>query len=425
VNDPQTVKNREFQVEEPRQRRWLGITWPCFAVCQWNALALLTLVNLLSYFDRTVIFPMFPFLQDEFQISDFRLGLLGSVFMIVHSLALIPFGYWADRASKQKIMAGGVLVWSAATLLSGALSTVKGLLAARALVGVGQSAFAPAGTAMISDCFPASFRARVQAIFNLGMLVGGVLGLASGGLLAQRFGWRYAFVLAALPGFLLVIPIYRLRVPIASSPESPAVWDLLKNPAYVMVLVGGTFAVFAAAAFATWGAVFGTRYHGLSITQMSVWMAALVLTGSLAGVLFGGYVGDRLQAQWPGGRALTIGVSLLLGTPFLLVAVTTDSQSKFLVCIFLATFWLTCYHGPATAVIHDLTPPHAHSFAFALYLFVTHLAGDSTAPALIGLVADHRDLRLGMLTAVAATFLAALCFLLVTILIRRRANKGV
>jgi predicted MFS family arabinose efflux permease len=273
---------------------------------------------------------------------------------------------------------------------------------------------------MVSDCFPANFRARVQAMFNLGMLVGGVLGLASGGLLAQRFGWRYAFVLAALPGFLLVIPIYRLRGPIASSPASPAVWNLLKNPAYVMVLVGGTFAVFAAAAFATWGAVFGTRYHGLSITQMSVWLAALVLTGSLAGVLFGGYVGDRLQAQWPGGRALTIGVSLLLGTPFLLVAITSNSQPTFLVCIFLATFWLTCYHGPATAVIHDLTPPHAHSFAFALYLFVTHLAGDTTAPALIGLVADRRGLRLGMLAAVAATFLSALCFLVVTALIRKR-----
>jgi MFS transporter, Spinster family, sphingosine-1-phosphate transporter len=414
---------RDFQVEEPRQRRWLGITWPCFAACQWNALVLLTLLNLLCYFDRTVIFPMFPFLHEEFQISDFRLGLLGSVFMIVHSLTLIPFGYWADRASKQKIMAGGVLVWSAATLLSGALPTVKGLLAARSLVGVGQGAFAPAGTAMVSDCFPASFRARVQAVFNLGMLVGGVLGLASGGLLAQRFGWRYAFVLSALPGFLLVIPTYRLRVPITSSPESPSVWDLLKNPAYMMVLLGGTFAVFAAAAFTTWGAVFGTRYHGFSITRMSVWLAVLVLTGSLAGVLLGGSVGDWLQARWSGGRALIIGASLLLGTPFLLVAVMTDSQPTFLVCIFLATFWLTCYHGPATAVIHDLTPPHAHSFAFALYLFVIHVAGDSTAPALIGIVADQRNLRLGMLVAVAATFLAALCFLVVTYLIRKRAFK--
>ncbi len=417
------MENREFQVEEPGQRRWLGTTWPCFAACQWKALVLLTLLNLLCYFDRTVIFPMFPFLHEEFQISDFRLGLLGSVFMIVHSLTLIPFGYLADRASKRKIMASGVLVWSAATLLSGALLTVKGLLAARALVGVGQSAFVPAGTAMVSDSFPASFRARVQAIFNLGMLVGGVLGLAMGGLLAQRFGWRYAFVLAALPGFLLVIPINRLRVPVAASPEAPAVWDLLKNPAYMMVLLGGTFAVFAAAAFTTWGAVFGTRYHGLSIVQMSAWLAVLVLTGSLAGVLLGGAVGDWLHARWPGGRALTIGVSLLLATPFLLVAVTTNSQSKFLVCVFLSTFWLTCHHGPATAVIHDLTPSRAHSFAFALFLFVTHVAGDTTAPALIGLVADHRGLRLGMLAAVAATFLAALCFMVVTYLIRKRTTK--
>lgn len=84
---------------------------------------------------------------------------------------------------------------------------------------------------------------------------------------------------------------------------------------------------------------------------------------------------------------------------------------------------MTCYHGPATAVIHDLTPVRAHSFAFALYLFVIHLLGDTIAPALVGRVSDVSELQDGLLLGVAPNLLAGLSFVLVTWLIRRRALR--
>jgi sugar phosphate permease len=110
----------------------------------------------------------------------------------------------------------------------------------------------------------------------------------------------------------------------------------------------------------------------------------------------------------------------MLGTPFLYAAVTTDSLAIFFLCLFVASFLLTCYHGPATAVIHDLTPERARGFAFALYLFVIHLFGDTMAPALVGRVSDVSELSHGLLVGVAANLVAALCFLLVALLIRGR-----
>lgn len=414
------------EIKEQNQvgfRRW-GFEWPDFAPWQWKLLIVLTLINLLNYFDRLIIVPMFPFLKDEFQVSDFKLGLLASVFILVHSLSVLPFGYWADRGPKQKIMAAGVLFWSAATSLSGVAATFRALLVARALVGVGEGAYAPAGTAMISDCFPQSFRARVQGVFNLGMLLGGVLGLAVGGVLSQWVGWRLAFFLVGLPGFVLAISIYRLRVSVPSpGEETPAIWSLLKIPAYLVVLAGGMFVVFSSAAFITWGQVFGMRYHGLSVAAASAWIGLLVLLGSLGGVMMGGYIADRLQARWPWGRALTIGATLLVGTPFLFLAVTTDSRIVFFFCLFTGSFLLTCYHGPATAVIHDLTPVRAHGFAFALYLFIIHLLGDTMAPALVGRVSDIFDLRRGLLVGVPTNFVAAMCFFLVAHLIRQKARQ--
>ncbi len=418
------LAEKETEQPRPSTNRRSGLDWPPFAAWQWKILGVLTLINLLNYFDRLVVIPMFPFLKAEFGVSDFRLGLLASVFILVNSLAVLPFGLWADRGSRQKIMAFGVLFWSLATLLSGVANRFRALLWARALVGVGEGAYAPAGTAMISDCFPRSFRARVQSIFNLGMLAGGVLGLAVGGMLSQWIGWRWAFFVVGLPGLILAAVTYRLRVPIPAPMEkAPAAWALLKIPPYLVVMLGGMFVVFSGATFITWGPAFGMRYHHLSVARASAWLGFLVLLGSLAGVLLGGAIADRLQARWPWGRAFTIAGSLLLGTPFLLWAVMTDSLFVFLSCLLISSFFLTCYHGPATAVIHDLTPERAHGFAFALYLFVIHFFGDTMAPAVVGRVSDISELRHGLQIGVAANFVAALCFLVVTALICLRPAR--
>ncbi len=415
----------ETKTEWEASFRRLGLEWPRFAAWQWKALVLLTVINLLNYFDRLIVIPMFPFLKEDFGVSDFRLGLLASVLILVHSLAVLPFGFWADRGPRQKIMAYGVFFWSAATILSGLTTTFRSLLAARAMVGVGEGAYAPAGTAMISCCFPPGFRARVQSVFNLGMLVGGVLGLAAGGILSQWIGWRWAFFLVGLPGLVLGVSIYRMRAHVSLPAESPPpIWSLLKIPAYLMVIAGGMFVVFAGTAFITWGPVFAGRYHNLSVAKASTWMGLLVLIGSIGGVLVGGYIADRLQAHWAWGRATTIGSTLLLGTPFLYIAVTTDELLFFFLSLFVASFFLTCYHGPATAVIHDLTPERAHGFAFALYLFVIHLFGDTMAPALVGRVSDISELRRGLLLGVGANLVSALCFLVIAWLIRRCARSA-
>jgi len=405
--------------------RWLGLEWPRFSGWQWKVLIILTLINFLNYFDRLIVFPMFPLLKEEFGVTDFRLGLLGSVFIIVHSLAVLPFGYWSDRGSRQKIMAFGVALWSAATALSGLSATFRMVLFGRALVGVGEGAYSPAGTAMISDSFPRSFRARVQGVFNMGMLMGGVFGLAAGGLLSQWLGWRYAFFLVGLPGFILALSIGRMKIPVTLPAEKPpSVLSLFKIPAYLMVMAGGMFVVFSSTALITWGPTFANRYHNLNVAQASSWMGGLVLVGSVGGVLVGSYAADTLQTRWVYGRALTIGVTLLLGTPFLFIAVNTDSLPIFLACLFVGSFLLTCYHGPATAVIHDLTPPRAHSFAFALYAFVIHLFGDAVAPVLVGKVSDVSELRHGLQIGVGANAISAVCFLLVAWLIARRPRNG-
>ena len=96
-----------------------------------SLLAILVLVNVMNYVDRQIIFPLYPILGEEFQLSDFQLGLLGTVLMVVHAGASLPFGWLADRWSRKKIISFAVLFWSGATMLTGLAHSFRTLLLAR------------------------------------------------------------------------------------------------------------------------------------------------------------------------------------------------------------------------------------------------------------------------------------------------------
>src|SRR5438876_10891957 len=104
-------------------------------------LFILSLINFFNYFDRQVIFPLFEFLKKDFSLSDFELGLLGTVFMVVHSVASVPLGILADWWIRKNIISIGVIIWSLATFLSGLVQNFHQLLFARSTVGIVEAAY--------------------------------------------------------------------------------------------------------------------------------------------------------------------------------------------------------------------------------------------------------------------------------------------
>ena len=182
-------------------------------------LALMVAINGLNYMDRWVGSAVAPLIQAEFDLSDFSLGLLGSAFTLVYTLAVLPFGLWADRGTRRAVIGTGVAVWSAATLLTGLTANFAQLFATRAVLGVGEASYFPAGTSLLGDYFPRHLRGRAIAIWSCGSAVGIALGFAGGGLLATRVGWRPVFFASAVPGLLLAALAFRLREPLRGSAE--------------------------------------------------------------------------------------------------------------------------------------------------------------------------------------------------------------
>lgn len=387
---------------------------------QWQVLAILTLINFVNYIDRSVIFPLFSPIKAEFLLSDFQLGLLGTVFTVVNSLATFPCGILADRLARTKVITYGILFWSGATFLSGLAPSFRGLLLSRSLVGVGESAYTPASASIISSVFPQQLRARMQGIFHMGMFAGGTVGLALGGIFAEWVGWRRAFFLVGVPGLLLAMLIFTLREPGREKVhEYVPVKLLLRVPAFVFVLVSGTLITFAGSSFVVWGTEFVVRYKGFSLRQAGFSLGALLLIAGILGVTAGGLVADQLQRRWAWGRVLTVALAFLVSAPLLFLALHAGDKRVFLAAFFGAGFFMSWYHGPVTAIIHDLVPPRAHGTALGLYMFVVHFLGEAFAPAVIGKIADVRSLLAGLQIATVASLAGALAFFLVLYFIVR------
>jgi MFS family permease len=181
------------------------------------ALGLLALTNLLSFINRNVIFGLFDPIKADLAISDTQLGWLASAYVLIFSLAALPFGIVSDLRSRRAVITLGVVLWSAFTLASGFAVGFTQLLLCRALVGMGAAAFSAAAQSLIADYFPLRGRAVALGILAAGNTLGGVLGIWLGGRLEVVYGWRTALIAVSLPGFVLALLTARMQDPGRSS----------------------------------------------------------------------------------------------------------------------------------------------------------------------------------------------------------------
>ncbi len=390
---------------------------------QRTMLIVLSLINFFNYLDRNVIFPLFHLIKVEFHVNDFQLGLLGTLFLLVHSLASVPLGVLADRYSRKVIIASGVFFWSIASFFTGLVSSFRGLLTARSLVGIGEASYAPAATSMISDNFSQNIRSQAQGIYNVGLFIGGTLGAIIGGLIAYYFSsWRLAFFIVSVPGIILAFLTLRLHDVRRHTPQfSFDMIGLFKNAAYIWMLVSGTLISFSAGGMITWGVEFITRYHGYNLRDASVVLGLLLMLAGVLGILIGGYLADVLHRMFVWGRSLLISLSLIIGAPFMFLGFYVTSHGfLFLLYFFIGIVLTSFYYGPAIVVMHDVVPRHLRSTAYAIYLLVIHLLGDTIAPALIGRISDMSNLRLGLEVCALAILLGGFAFVPICFLIRKK-----
>ncbi|GAC1617495.1 MAG: MFS transporter [Candidatus Acidiferrum sp.] len=386
---------------------------------QLRLLAVLALINLVNFAARQVAIPLIPLLRESLHPTDAQLGLLQTLLLAVLAIASFPFGFFADRFSRKTIIALGIAFWSVATFAGGFAQSFLFFLIARAFVGLGEAAYAPAAQSMISGAFPQERRAFAQSIFASGMLLGGASGQVIGGIIGPHYGWQTALFVVALLGILPGLALLGVQEP----PRGPRcevvpVPRLLCVPAFLAMIVAGTCITFATVSFLTWGIDFAHSYKDFSLREASVSLSIIAVASLVLGVLTGGWIADQLQKRFPFGRIVAIAAAFLLAAPFLLLAIQSEEKQTVLLGLFVAGFFMSWYHGPVTAVLHDMMPRRAHATSVGVYMFATQLVG-GLGPGIIGRISDLHDLQVGLQISVAVMVCGALLMLLVIHFIRR------
>jgi MFS family permease len=389
----------------------------------WYALLLLTLVYVLNFLDRMVIYILFTPIQAEMKFSDFQLAVLGTTsFVIFYTLLGVPFGRLADRTNRKNLIAGGLAVWSLFSGLTGFADSFWTIFLCRLMVGVGEATLGPAALSLVSDYFPPRLRATAQGIYSSGIAIGGGLAFFLGGWIGQAYGWRWAFYLLGFPGIALALLVFLLREPARGRMEAAAVrygpedWKILFRSVPLRYLYAG-YALFGLASnnMGVWLASFFIRVHEMSLAFVGTAAGILSVAVGMPVMILGGYVSDRFRQRGKGGRMAFTAWAALLSVPLWLGLLFVDDRGALLlVSVFLyglALIWV----APATADLHEIAGPHLRGLGigilFSMIYIVAYLVGSPLIGRLndvLGVAAQPEQMRLSLLVCPAACALAAL-----------------
>ncbi len=369
-----------------------------------SALIVLIAINILNFYDRYVLGALAEPIRREFQLTDTQIGLLGSIFIWLYAIVGVPLGRLADRRSRKKLLACGIVVWSALTGLAAFATSYAMLLGSRLGFAIGEAVVAPAATSWIGDLFPAQKRSRPLALFMLGVPVGGALTYFFSGPISQVYGWRAAMVIAAVPAVLLIPLLLRLREPQRGAAETHrdelSVKDstraMVRIPTLWWIVASGATLNFNMYALGLFMPAYLSRIHHVSLAGSGIGTGITYAAGGITGSLFAGWLGDRVVHRSKHARMLWAAALSLAGAPVAYLGILNDDVRVSVALITLFYGCLCTYYGFVYAAIQDIVAPGMRGAAMAFYFMAMYLCGASFGPILTGKVSDMMAHRAAM-----------------------------
>ncbi len=305
----------------------------------WAVVGLLWVVACLNYLDRLMIASMRESVKVDISMTEAQFGLLTSVFLWVYGTLSPLGGYVADRFSRKWVVVGSLGVWSVVTWLTGHVHSFEAMFAARALMGISEAFYIPAGLAMIADYHRGSTRSLATGFHMSGVYAGAALG-GLGGYIADGFGWRQGFTWFGLGGVayaVVLLIMLKDRKPdvvettTAATPGTEefsvqnALRELFRKPSFLALL--SYFSLFSIANWGLNGWLPTYLRENFDLGQGKAGMSATgyIQLASFVGVLIGGFWSDRWVKRNPRGRLYIPVIGFCVGGPFLFLMASTNA----------------------------------------------------------------------------------------------------
>jgi MFS family permease len=392
---------------------------------------MLWFVCFFNYADRQAIYSVFPKLKEEFGFGKVELGLIGSAFMWVYAAGAPFAGFICDRLRRKDLILGGCVFWSLITVMTGWCGKLWQFVTVRALEGLGETFYFPAGMSLMSDYHDRRTRSRALSFHQSSVYVGTILGSWLGAWFAEHLGWRTGFYLFGGLGLMLALvlakllrepprgaadalaePIAAQPLPIGEALSARETWRVLfQTPTVPLLMVAFLAANFVATIFLTWTPTFLVEKFGFKLTSAGLSGAVFIHLSSAVSVPVAGWLADKLARRFAGGRILVQAAGLLLGATFVFLVGWTSNTTTLLVAMTGFGLCKGFYDSGIFASLFDVIDPRARGTAAGV-MNTVGWGGGALGPLCVGLAAKYgsRPTEVGnMSQAIAA---CALIYLL-------------
>jgi len=388
---------------------------------EFRLIAGVSAAHFVSHYYILVLPPLFAFIRTDYGVSYTELGLALTIFNAVSAVLQTPAGFLIDRVNARLILVAGLMCGAAGLAVAALVDSYWVLIAMFGLMGVGNTVYHPADYALLSRHVSEERVSQAYSIHTFAGLAGGAAAPASLLLMHSQFGWRGAFMGAAIFGAIIaaVLLMQRDEAPArpAAKPRAGAApadtsWRLLLsapiliNFVFFMLLSLTNFGIMNFSVVAL-GALHGT----------SPAIANTALTSNLAlgaiGVLAGGLLAART------GRHVLVAASCMgVATVSCLLMASIDLGAVLLVLVMSVSGFATGALMPSRdMIVRDVTPPGAFGKVFGFVTNGFNIAG-MLSPLICGALMDRGEPQALFLTLAATAVLAALAVIAVP---RRRA----
>lgn len=421
----------------------------------WYSVAVLMLMYIFSFIDRTTISLIVEPMKRDLQISDTQIGMLqGLAFALLYTFLGLPIARLSDRFNRKGIIAVGVFVWSIMATLCGLARTAGQLFMARIGVGVGEAALSPAAYSMITDSFPRTKLGGAFGVYNVGITIGSGVAFLVGGIVVAAVShagatyslpvigevraWQMVFIVTGAPGVLLPLLLLTFREParrgilraqrpggVPASIRPPLsevlnyIW--LNRKFYCLHFLAMALLAMCGYCVAAWLPTALYRSFGLSYGQVGKVLGVSTILMNSMGMLIAGVYCDRLTRRGLQDAPIVValiaagGIAVFAGLPTLMPTVTLVW-----VAIFVSGLTFNAYNGVGPMAVNQVTPNQYRATVSAVYLFVVNALGLGVGPTLVPFLNDHlfHDPAKIRFSLIAVVFCAAVAAIILLMLVR-------
>ena len=376
----------------------------------WILVALLWGVALLNYLDRQMLSTMKSAIMvdiSELQ-SATNFGRLMAVFLWIYAFMSPVAGLIADRISKKKVIVGSLFVWSAVTCLMGFATSYQSLYVLRALMGVSEALYIPAGLALIAEYHTGKTRSLAVGIHMTGFYMGQALG-GFGATLSGLFNWNYVFLLLGGVGIiyaLILLLFLQDNQPdkdnelLQEKSESdkrlahivPTLQTLFSKPSFWILLIYFAVPSLPGWAIKNWLPTLFSLNLQMDMSLAGPISTITIAGSSLFGVLLGGRLSDKWVIQNLRGRIYTSALGLALTLPALFFLGYGNQVVFAIAAAFCFGVGFGMFDANNMPILCQFVPAHQRATAYGFMnmtgvlagAFITDFLGKSTDAGRLG-----------------------------------------